>query len=511
MLKKVMAILLMPFILLSTTGVFAEEKVERDWQDESIYFIMVDRFYNGNTKNDASVDTDNLNTYQGGDFAGIIQKLDYLQEMGFTTIALNPIVENTESGYHGNWALDYKKINENFGTLEEFKKLVDEAHKRDMKVIVDFNANHVGPEHPWLEDPSKEDWFHEKRDLAATEDQEAKQTGWVDGLPDLKQENEEVSAYLLDAAKWWITETDIDGYRLLHVEYVPVDFWETFSEEVKSVKGDFFLLGNGSVENEAELDVLQIAGIDGLVDYEHMEALRSIFAKPDEELDSLFSIWNERMTSLKNPYQTGIMVDTEDISRFTKLMQDHNQFPGTRWEMLMTYMYTMPGIPMIYYGSEIALNGNEIPDNRRMMDFRTDKDLIEYIGKLAELRKQYPALRKGTLELIDEQDGMAVFKREYKDQTMIVAINNSSKTKTIQLDAENLSSGEELRGRLNGDLVRESNGTYSITLDRETSEAYLAAEKSGVNYTFIIVIAFIIAGFVGFLYLAWRKGERQNS
>ena len=176
----------------------------------------------------------------------------------------------------------------------------------------------------------------------------------------------------------------------------------------------------------------------------------------------------------------------------------------------MTYMYTMPGVPMVYYGSEIALNGNEIPDNRRMMDFRTDKDLVEYISKLSELRKQYPSLRKGSIELLDEQSGMAVYKREYKDETMIVAINNSSKTKTIKVDANKIPTGQELRGRLNGDMVRESAGTFTITLDRETSEAFLAAEKSGVNYLYMIILAVIVGGVIGFIYLAWKKGRRQE-
>ena len=487
MLKKVMAILLAPFILLSTTEVFAVEEVEREWQDETIYFIMVDRFYNGNAKNDINVDLDNPNTYQGGDFAGIIEKLDYLQEMGFTTIALNPIVANTESGYHGNWALDYKKINENFGTMDEFKQLVNETHKRNMKIMVDFNVNHVGPNHPWLTDAEKKEWFHDKQDVKTNGNQENLQNGWIDELPDLAQENPEVASYLLEAAKWWLTETNIDGYRLSHIQNVPVEFWKTFSKEMQSVKDNVLLLGNGRIEDKTDLTDLQEAGITGLVDYEQMDALRTVFAAPDQKMDSLFTIWNDRMKLLNHPYNMGIMVDSEDVSRFTKTMQDHNQFPGTRWELLMTYMYTMPGVPMVYYGSEIALNGNEIPDNRRMMDFRTDKDLVEYISKLSELRKQYPSLRKGSIELLDEQSGMAVYKREYKDETMIVAINNSSKTKTIKVDANKIPTGQELRGRLNGDMVRESAGTYTITLDRETSEAFLAAEKSSVNYLLSLI------------------------
>jgi len=125
------------------------------------------------------------------------------------TIALNPIYENAKDGYHGDWTLDFKKINKHFGSLEDFKNLVQAAHDKNMKVIIDFNANHVAAEHPWLSDAKKKDWFHAKAD------QQNIESKWMNGLPDLNQENPEVKTYLIDAAKWWINQTDIEKLVLI--------------------------------------------------------------------------------------------------------------------------------------------------------------------------------------------------------------------------------------------------------------------------------------------------------
>ena len=164
---------------------------------------MVDRFFDGNSANNRDADVNNPNTFNGGDFAGVTAKLDYLKNMGFTTIILSPIFENEKDGYHGNWIDNFYHTDPHFGTLAEFKRLVNEAHKRDMKVIIDFVANHVGRNHPWLNDSSKKDWFHEKKVMDQGND-EKMETAWINGLPDLKQENSKVESYLLDVAKWWI-------------------------------------------------------------------------------------------------------------------------------------------------------------------------------------------------------------------------------------------------------------------------------------------------------------------
>src|SRR5574342_229443 len=228
------------FLLFSSLPAKAAVKKEnRLWQDESFYSIMIDRFNNGDITNDVDVNAKDPLAYHGGDFQGIIDRLDYIKDMGFTAIWLTPVFDNVDKGYHGYWINDFYKTEEHFGSVDKFKELVKEAHKRDIKIILDFVVNHVAPDHEWVNDPAKKNWFHEKQDIIDWNDQNQMENNWLYGLPDLAQENPETRKYLLDAAKWWIEETDIDGYRLDTVRHVPVDFWSEFSKEVKSVKKDF--------------------------------------------------------------------------------------------------------------------------------------------------------------------------------------------------------------------------------------------------------------------------------
>ena len=143
--KGVLSLILIPFLLFYALPVGAVEKEERKWQDETIYFLMVDRFNNSDSKNDFNVNAKDPLAYHGGDFQGIIDQLDYLKDMGFTAIWLTPIFDNAGKAYHGYWINDFYKTEAHFGTMATFKKLVKEAHKRDMKVILDFVANHVAP------------------------------------------------------------------------------------------------------------------------------------------------------------------------------------------------------------------------------------------------------------------------------------------------------------------------------------------------------------------------------
>ncbi len=501
MMKRFTVFLLMPLLLFPF---LPGQGSAADWQDETIYYVMVDRFYNGDTANDREVNIEDMNTYQGGDFKGITGKLDYIKEMGFTAIALNPVIENMDGDYTGNSPLDFTAINENYGTIDELKELVKEAHERNLKIIVDFQANHVGKDHPWLDEKGKEDWFNEEKVINGDDELEDQESGWLDGKPDLAQENPEVASYLIDAAKWWIEETDIDGYRLLYMEYVPQSFWEEFITEVKASHPDLYLLG------EADAEAVQNLPLDSVLDKAQLGDLRKTFATTDIGMDSLFKRWDKLFGTLENPFNTVTSMDTETTERFTKDIERAKQFPGTRWKMALTYLYTMPGIPMMTYGSEIALNGGEKPDNHRMMNFRTDKELLEYITKLSALRQEYPALTAGDLELMETDGAMSVFKRETKEQTIIVAINNSSKTKTIQLDSTLFKNNQELRGKLNTDLVREQDGVFGITLERETAEVYLVENESGLNVGFLVILILIPIGFVVFLIMAKKKGRQTN-
>ncbi|WRP08091.1 alpha-amylase family glycosyl hydrolase [Rossellomorea aquimaris] len=508
--RRVLSLILVPFLLFYALPVGAVEKEERKWQDETIYFLMVDRFNNGDTSNDKNVDTKNPKAYQGGDFQGVIDKLDYIKDMGFTAIWLTPVFDNQPLGYHGYWITDFYKTEEHFGSIDTFKKLVDEAHKRDMKVMLDFVVNHVGPEHPWVNDPEKSDWFHENQQMNF-DNEESLQNAWLYDLPDLNTENPEVKNYLFEAAKWWIEETDVDGYRLDTVRHVPQEFWTEFSVEVKSVKEDFYLLGEVFDRDPQKIAKYNDVGIDGFVNFPQAEEMRSVFQKPDTSMDRLFNFWKYNETYYEDPYLMGTFIDNHDMERFTRLLVQEKLFPGTRWKLALTYMYTTPGIPIVYYGSEIAVDGGNDPDNRRFMNFRADEELIDYITQLGKLRQDYPALTRGTIEPIYEKDGMGIFKRTYGDQTLVIAINNTSKSQKVQLSEEELAENSELKGLLTADLVRiDKDGNYTIVVDREESEVYSLKQKSGLNYPYLLALGTVYVLFLLFIYLVWKRGRKKK-
>ncbi|TDL35339.1 alpha-amlyase [Jeotgalibacillus sp. S-D1] len=501
-------ILLFNSVITETT--YAVKKEERKWQDESIYFLMVDRFSNGDTSNDTSVNTKDPLAYHGGDFKGIQNRLDHIEDMGFTAIWLTPVFQNEDGGYHGYWIEDFYKTDEHFGTIEEFKQLVDAAHDRGIKVILDFVVNHTGPNHPFVSDPEKEDWYHEESEITDSNNADQLENGWIYGLPDLNTENPEVREYLIEAAKWWVEETDIDGYRLDTVKHVPVDFWEEFAQEVKSVKEDFYLLGEVYDTDVRKMAEYADTGIDGFVDFPLAEQMRESFQDVDQNTSRLFNYWDYNQEYFKDPYLMGTFIDNHDMTRFTRLSAENNMFPGTRWELATAFMFTVPGVPIMYYGSEIALDGGEDPDNRRLMDFNVDEELKDYISDIGRLRQELPALTRGSLEVLHNENGMLVYKREYQDEVIVMAINNTSKTQTITVSDEQLRENEELRGLLNGDLVRENNGDYVIVLDREVAEIYALTDKTGINYWFLAAIAAVWIFFISiFIYFAKRKRKTE--
>ena len=310
--------------------------------------------------------------------------------------------------------------------------------------------------------------------------------------------------------RWWIKETDIDGYRLDTVRHVPQEFWEDFSKAVKAEKENFYLLGEVFDYDPRNIAKYNGVGIDGFADFPQAREMRDVFQKPDVDMDRLFNFWKYNQTYFENPYLMGTFIDNHDMTRFTNLITQNKQFPGTRWKLALAYMYTVPGLPVLYYGSEIALSGGEDPDNRKLMSFRADKELIEYITKLGELRNTHTALTRGSMDLLYEKDGMAVYKREDENETLIIAINNTSKSQSVQLKSPQLPEGMELRGLLEGDLVRADGGSYDIILDREKAEVYTLASKSGLNYEFIGALAAVYIIFLLFIYYVWKKGRNKR-
>ncbi|PLS02960.1 alpha-amylase family glycosyl hydrolase [Neobacillus cucumis] len=498
---KKITLLFLTFLLCSSLPAHAAVKKEnRLWQDESIYSIMVDRFNDGDIKDDMDVNAKDPFAYNGGDFQGIIDKLDYIHDMGFTSIRLTPIFDNTKNGYHGYWIKDFYKTDEHFGSINTFQKLVKEAHKRKMRVIIDFVTNNTALDHPWVNDPSKKNWYHPKQNQSDGENE------WVDGLPDLNQDNPEVKKYLIESAKWWINKTDIDGYSLPAVNQVPLSFWTDFSKAVKKEKKNFFLMGVPSEDTDIDAVKYQNTGIDSVFNYAQSVKLRKAFATTNQS----FSNVNSGSVKAAKPELMANFFDNEYTVRFTTDIVDNRQFPGSRWKTALTYLYTTPGIPVYYYGTDIALIGGKTPDNRRQMNFRTEKDLIDYTTKVGELRNQLPSLTRGTMDMLYDKGGMVVYKRVYKGETSIIAINNSTKSQKVMLTDKQLAPDKELRGLLAGDLVRNHNNEYILIVDRDNSEIYVLTEKSGLNFPFIAALVGVVILALIFVFLIIKRGRKAE-
>ncbi|WP_147533202.1 alpha-amylase family glycosyl hydrolase [Bacillus marasmi] len=486
--NRIVSIILILFLIFAGLGApaAAADKKGENWQDESIYYIMVDRFNNGDTANDFTMDSKNPLAYHGGDFKGVSLQLDYIKDMGFTTIALSPIFENQENGYHGYWINDFYKTEEHFGTQKEFKSLVKEAHKRNLKVMVELPATAVGTNHPWVNEADKQAWFG----VADTT---------ANGLKKLNLEHNQVQEYIIEVAQWWLTETGIDGYMLNEVQNMPSKFLNDFSKEIKLSHPNAFLLANGANSNKPEMD--------GFFDYQGNQVLRKGFAKPDSSLEEIVPIIEKNQQLIESEQVVGNFLDNLQMNRYTHDAVVNNLHPGSRWKLALTYLYTVPGVPIVYYGSEIALEGNE--NDHKQMDFRTDQELVEYITTIGELRNQIPALTKGTFEPLYAEGGMIVYKREFEGETVIIAINNTSKTQSVEIDADKIAKDMELRGLIMDDQSKEKDGKYKLIVDRDEAEIYMVTEKSGLNIPYIVVMGIVYLLFTLFIILLLKRRKRK--
>ncbi|WP_198162642.1 alpha-amylase family glycosyl hydrolase [Halobacillus mangrovi] len=488
--RKSIIVLMVPLLFLYALPVGAVEKEGRKWQDESIYYLMVDRFMNGSVKNNDNVDTSNPDAYHGGDIQGVIDQLDHIKELGFTTIELSPIMANSKNGYHGYWIEDFRKVEEHFGNVKDVRRLIEEAHKRDMKVMLDLVIGHTSPEHPWLEDQSKTDWFKD----GATESHNP----WLAEARPLNTSNPEVQQYLIKTAQFWIDQTGVDGFKIVDATSTSSEFIQTFRDEVMAENENFFIASN-----------ISAAG-SGRIDTALNENIREVFASSGRSLDGLYNIWEENRKKYTNPNQLLHYMDSPNVSRFTHLAVEEGLNPITRWELALTYLFTSPGIPVLYFGSEVPLDDGGDPSSISMMNFKAeDEELKRRIEKLTSMRDQFPALTRGDFKEMYNNDGLAVFKRTYQDQTMIIAINNAEETKSTELT--NLKDDQQLTGLIQDGIIRQQkDGVYRLGMERETADVFLVEPDRGYNWLFIGFVGGVLSLFVIAVVAIGLKNRKAN-
>ena len=493
---------------------------------------MPDRFANGDPSNDDPAVSRGLFNranpyfYHGGDLQGVIDHLSYLKDLGVTGIWMTPIYDNSNhldppnasnnpqrTDYHGYGAVDYYGVDEHFGTLTLLQKLVHEAHAMGIKIIQDQVENHVGPHHPWMTDPPTATWFHgtlahhidenwqiwSLTDPASPPDLRRIVTdGWFGGfLPDINQEDPEVRQYEIQNTLWWLGEAGFDSIRQDTWPYVARDFWHDWMAAIKRQFPSVKVVGEVMDGDPATVSFFQGArtheGIDTLVDslfdYPVYYKLREAFGqgKPLMELPAMLG----HDALYPNASLLWTIVGDHDVARF----MNEPKATVAALKLAFTCMFTIRGVPLLYYGDEIGMKGGDDPDNRR--DFpggwpgdpanaflesgRTpeQQSVLEYLKKLAHLRAGSAALSRGETINLAIQEQQWVFARRLGSDAAIVAINNGDTTASLHVSLADLALGPaaNLRGVLGVvPAISVSASTAEFTLPPKSAEIFVSAK-----------------------------------
>lgn len=490
-----------------TTGVEVEvitreikSELDFDWDEAVIYFMLTDRFNDGdrsnNNPNGEDYDTDHSETYHGGDFQGIIDRLDYLDELGINTIWITPIVDNVDQnhrhgkdgaqyGYHGYWAKDYTKLDEHLGDLAVFKELIDKAHDRGIKLMVDVVLNHTGygmkmtdtgeniPNFPTTEEQAMFEGMLRENPLTGHD-----VLSEIYGLPDFISEEATVRDQIIQWQTDWLelAKTDrgdtIDYFRVDTIKHMENETWYAFKNELTKVKPDFKMIGEswGASFNHTA-GYLNSGQMDSLLDFD-FKRIASTFAHGRIEMAEVELA--KRNESIHHAATLGHFLSSHDEDGFLYHFMQGNE---DLFKVAISLQLTAKGQPIIYYGEEIGMSGKaegdmdlgHFSENRDDFDWEVAEDhhLVDHYQKLLRARKaQSKVFAKGDREHIHgtDDEGFSVFTRTYDDETVYVALNTTEEgiTTTISVAAE---AGEGFYDEYNETSYKVSdNQTIDVTI-----------------------------------------------
>lgn len=465
-------------------------------QDERIYFIFVDRFANGDTSRDADVNPQDMRAWHGGDLQGVIDKLDYIKDLGFTAVWLTPIVRNAGNDYHGYGAIDFFDVDPRFGTLEQAKQLVDEAHKRSIKVYLDLVVNHTGPAHPLARE--RPEWFNPKKPCVNWLDQNEIETCWIFDLPDFDQHNPEVREYILEYSLFWIEQTGVDGFRLDTAKHVPLDFWPWYTAEIKKRYPDFWLLGEVWSSDSAYLARYQDAGIDAITDFGFQEAAAKVYGGLNHTRVMKNAI-EANLRELRDPTNMGGFIDNHDMMRFATAAYGDAE----RLKLGLIHLFTHLSIPILYYGTEIGMPGGNDPHNRADFPWETYQQQHPDVRRLVEtlngLRQEHIALRRGAWEGLLAEQWQFAFARHAGPDKVIVVLNNAEEdryTGSLTLtETLGIKDGTVLFDELSGRMVRVAGGSVTLDLGPRSAAIFTVREtRAGLYFLAAVAGTVILLG-----------------
>ena len=410
--------------------------------DDVIYYPMTDRFHRSQRPATLPLQSDDPNGFHGGDLRGLAEKADYIRDLGCTVLWLGPFWENTferrvddfcGKGYHGYWIHSYEKVDPHLGSEADLVDMVKTFKSKGIKVIADVVLNQVGPDHPWLSDPDKFSWFHHEGTITNYQNRHEVEHGDLAGLPDLNQDNPQVYKYLLDNTAHWVNLLDLDGLRLDAVKHIPSRFWTRFLSDLRRVthKPDLFIVGEVFTGEPENLYMFQDHGIDYLFDIPIQGAMSEVFGKDASAKKLGECLAQDKLYHDANKMVT--LMDNHDMVRF--ITASKGDFPTRlqRLKLASAFLLSVRGLPQIYYGTEVAMEGGADPDNRRDMDFQRQPEMRKYMTHLLHMRQRSEALRRGKQVEVLADDQVYAFARRSPNQEAICVFNNADTAQTRQL------------------------------------------------------------------------------
>jgi len=451
--------------------------------NDVMYLIMIDRFADGDPSNNGGIyDRKNKFYYHGGDLQGVIDHLPYLKELGVTAVWLTPWYDNYDrlnqielkedkpsTGFHGYNPQDFYAVEEHFGSLAKLRDLVEAAHRSGIKIIQDQVMNHTGPYHPWVDDPPTPTWFngtkskhlknvfqtwalHDPRAVESLK-RETMEGWFLDFLPDLNQHDAEVSRYLIQNTLWWIGVTGLDGIRMDTWQYVPNSFWRDWTRTLKREFPNFKVVGEVKDGDPVHTSFFQggkvrfdgiDSGLDSLLDFPLFYPIRHAFAegKPIDEIPKTLA----KDYLYNNPEILVTLLGGHDDGRF--MSEKGATIEGLK--LANAFVLTTRGVPQLYYGDELALEGGDEPTTRG--DFpggfggdarnafsaggrtKDQQALFEYIRRLTTLRRQFDELRTGALVNLYVSEQQYVYARKLHTYPIVIAFNNADTPSEIEFD-----------------------------------------------------------------------------
>jgi len=483
---------------------FPNNQVNGFGPQDMLYLIMPDRFANGDPKNDSikgmnemRVDRKDNSARHGGDLAGIRSKLDYIQELGVTALWLNPVQENNQpkESYHGYAMTDLYKIDPRLGSNADYVALVADLKQRNMKMVMDLVHNHIGNEHWLIRDLPAKDWVHNWPEFTRTTyraitqldpyadalDSRLMREGWFDThMPDLNQKNPLLAQYLIQNNIWWVEYAGLGGFRLDTYAYPDSDFMNRCVGAIRQQYPDIGIVGEVWVHTVAE-SAYWVEGnklnpqpqtLPGVTDF-------PLYAAIKDGLNEHFD-WDQ---GLRRIYYTlaqdavygdasknVIFIDNHDISRAWAIFKQNMD----HMKMAHTLLLTLRGIPQLYYGSELLfgnyanMGGTNVRQNMpggwpkdttnvfvREGRSQQQNELFDHISTIANWRKGSKAIAQGSFKHYVPENEVYVYFRIYKNEKVMVLVNNSSKTKTVNRSrfASELGTADTAFDVLNGELT----------------------------------------------------------